>query len=309
MNKEINCNPELVDGKKCDYLDFVYRLINQTRVKEDNIERSVAVEVALHLRVERCTNAPELGNLIYSTTLLPGEKVRIYTQDRKSRFPSDAGSQLSCRHEQSSEEQYYINSFESLMSDLESRDQSSSSSTISGSSSTGASTSGISGTLFNGPSVSVSGSFNSASTRDFISELNVHAQSCHNRAVHVTPEANATQISEIQTRQYGEGKSEKHFESSARIYQNKNECHSVSYLFYQVNKRQTTRFTIMAIKTRVIDPIAKSDVVNHPLVADRKLTTIPTVVQAMMLQTSMSWQTWYSPQLTYWVLMKILALH
>jgi hypothetical protein len=276
-------------------------------VKEDNVERSVAVEVAL--RLERCTNALELGNLIYSTTLLPGERVRIYTQDKKSRFSFDAESQLSYRREQSAEEQHYMNSFESFISGLESRDQSSSSSTTSGSSSTGASTSGIFGKLFNGPSVSVSKSFNGASTRDFIRELNVHAESSHNRSVHVTREANATQIGEVQTRQHAEGESENHFESSGRNSQNKNQCHSVSYLFYQVNKRQTTRFTIMAVKARVIDPVAKSDVVNHPLVTDRKLTIIPPAVQAMMLQTSMSWQTWYSPQLTYWVLMKILAIH
>jgi hypothetical protein len=137
----------------------------------------------------------------------------------------------------------------------------------------------------------------------------VHAESSHNRSVHVTREANATQIGEVQTRQHAEGESENDFESSNRIFQNKNHCHSVSYLFYQVNKRQTTQFTIMAVKARVIDPVAKSDVVNHPLVADRKTTTFPTVVQAMMLQTSVTWQTWYSPQLTYWVLMKILAIH
>ena len=117
MANEMECCPTLIDGKKCDYLDFVYRLTNYTNVNADNRDQRVAVEVALHVRVERCTDDLELGNLVYSTTLLPGEKVRLYTQDRKSRFSFDSESQLSYRHEQSSEEQYYMESFESFFSE------------------------------------------------------------------------------------------------------------------------------------------------------------------------------------------------
>lgn len=280
MANEMECCPTLIDGKKCDYLDFVYRLTNYTNVNADNRDQRVAVEVALHLRVERCTDDLELGNLVYSTTLLPGEKVRLYTQDRKSRFSFDSESQLSYRHEQSSEEQYYMESFESFMSDLESRDQSGASATTSGSASSKGETSGLFGTLINGPSVSVSGSFNGASTRDFLRELNVHAESSHNRSVQMTREASSTQIGEVQTRQHAEGESENHFESSSRFFQNRNKCHAVSYLFYQVNKRQTTRVTIKAVNTRVIDPVAKSDVVNNAVVADRKFSIIPTAVLA-----------------------------
>ncbi len=280
MTHNIECCPELDDGRKCDYLDFVYRLTNYTNVNTDNRDRRVAVEVALHVRVERCTDKLELGNLIHSTTLLPGEKVRIYSQDRKSRFSFDSDSQLSYRHEQSAEEQYYMESFESFMSDLQSRDESGSSSTTSGSASSQAGTSGFFETLFGGPSVSVSGSFNGASTHDFIRELSVHAESSHNRPAQMTRTASATQIGEVQTRRHAEGESENHFESSSRVFENKNNCHAVTYLFYQVNKRQTTRFTIQAVSTRVIDPVASSNVVNNPVVADRKLSVIPTAVLA-----------------------------
>ena len=54
----------------------------------------------------------------------------------------------------------------------------------------------------------------------------------------------------------------------------------MSYLFYQVDKVQTTKVTIQAVRTRVIDPAADSSVVNRPVVADRKLSVIPTAILA-----------------------------
>jgi hypothetical protein len=278
--KKSPCCPELVDGKKCDYLDFVYRLTNHTNVNLDNQRQRVAVEVALHIRVERCTGPLQLGNVVYSTTLLPGEKVRLFTQDRRSRFSFDSESQLSYRHEQSAEEQFYLDSYEKFMSDLNSRDESSATSTSSGSASSDASTSGLFGTIFNGPSASISGSFDAKSTRDFIRELNVHAEASHNKSVQMTRESSAVQVGEVQTRTHTEGESESHVESSSRLFSNANRCHSVSYLFYQVDKQQTVKVSIQAVNTRVIDPAASSAVVNNPVLANPKLTVIPTAVLA-----------------------------
>lgn len=280
MEQNKLCCPEFNDGKKCDYLDFVYRLNHPTNTNLDNRDRTVNVEVSIHIRIERCTGPLQLGNVVYSTTLIPGEKVRLYTQDRRSRFTFDAESQLSYRHEQSAEEQYYMDSFQQFMSDLESTDQSSSSSSSSGSASSSGGTSGFFETIFSGPSVSVSGNYNSESTRDFFRELRVHSESSHNQSVQMTRESTAMQIGEVQSRQHAEGESESHFESSSRTFQNNNRCHSVSYLFYQVDKQQTTRVSVESIKTRVIDPAADSSVVNRPVVADRKLSIIPAAVLA-----------------------------
>lgn len=284
MEQNKLCCPEFSDGKKCDYLDFVYRLTHPTNTSLDNRQRTVEVEVAIHIRIERCTGPLQLGNVVYSTTLLPGEKVRLYTQDRRSRFTFDAESQLSYRHEQSAEEQYYMESFQKFMSDLQSTDQGGSSSSSSGSSSTSGDTSGLLETIFSGPSVSVSGNYNSESTRDFFRELRVQAESSHNRSVQMTRESNATQVGEVQSRQHAEGESENHFESSSRTFQNTNRCHSVSYLFYQVDKQQTTRVSIKSVKTRVIDPAADSSVVNRPVVADSKFSVIPAAVLATSKQ-------------------------
>jgi hypothetical protein len=275
-----SCCPELVDGKKCDYLDFVYRLTNHTDVNLDTRQQRVAVEVAIHVRIERCTGPLQLGNVVYSITLLPGEKVRLFTQDRRSRFSFDSETQLSYRHEQSAEEQFYMESFEKFMSDLNSRDESHGSTSSSGSSTTNASTSGLFGTIFNGPSASISGSFNASATMDFIRELNVHAESSHNKSVQMTRESSAVQVGEVQTKTHTEGESESHVESSSRTFSNPNRCHSVSYLFYQVDKQQTTKVSIRAVKLRVVDQAASSAVVNNPVLGNRKLSVIPTAILA-----------------------------
>jgi len=164
------CCPKLPDGKKCDFLDFVYRLTHIASVNEDNRTHRVPVEVALHVRLERCAGPMELGNLVYSNTLLPGEKVRLFSLDRRSRFTYDSETQLSYRHEHMAEEQYYMNAVDQFMSDLESSDRSTSSSSSSGSSSASAGTSSLLGSLINGPSVSMSGRYNAQSTRDFLRE-------------------------------------------------------------------------------------------------------------------------------------------
>ncbi|MEJ2455170.1 MAG: hypothetical protein P8103_13570 [Candidatus Thiodiazotropha sp.] len=65
------CCPELPDGKKCDYLDFIYRLTRMATVTGDKHPPAVPVEVALPVRLERRTGPLELGNLVDSATLLP----------------------------------------------------------------------------------------------------------------------------------------------------------------------------------------------------------------------------------------------
>lgn len=274
------CCPKLPDGKKCDFLDFVYRLTHIASVNEDNRTHRVPVEVALHVRLERCAGPMELGNLVYSNTLLPGEKVRLFSLDRRSRFTYDSETQLSYRHEHMAEEQYYMNAVDQFMSDLESSDRSTSSSSSSGSSSASAGTSSLLGSLINGPSVSMSGRYNAQSTRDFLRELNVHAESSHNRAVQITRESNSVSIGEVSTRQHVEGESESHLESSSRMFSNPNRCHAVTYMFYQVNKVQITRLTIQAVGTRVIDPVGSSSVVSRPIAKDQALTAIPAGVLA-----------------------------
>src|SRR5215212_10046481 len=90
------CCPDLQPSENCDVLDFNYRQLHPVRVGD----QPVTVEVILHVRLTRCSGPLALGDLVYSTTLFPGEKVRLFTSDRRSSFSLDSSTNLSYRSEQ-----------------------------------------------------------------------------------------------------------------------------------------------------------------------------------------------------------------
>ena len=162
---EVPCCPALATDNICDVLDFHYRTRHTTNVTAGG--RRVQVEVLIHARLERCPGPMTLGDLVYSTTLLPGEKVRLFTSDRRTRFSVDSESKVSYRHEQTSEERYYMSSMHDFMSDLSVRDSGSASSSNKGSARGHGETSSALGAIFSGPSVDVSGSYDASSTSSF----------------------------------------------------------------------------------------------------------------------------------------------
>src|SRR5262245_55325453 len=119
----VPCCPDLTTDKACDVLDFHYRTTHRTVVEN----RTVLVEVLIHARLERCPGPLALGDLAYSTTLLPGEKVRLFTADRRTQFSFDSATSLSYRNEQTSEENFFMSSMSDSMSDISVRDEASSS--------------------------------------------------------------------------------------------------------------------------------------------------------------------------------------
>src|SRR5215208_3650069 len=103
MENKIPCCPPLETDKACDVLDFHYRLRHNAVVGAGDRRQNVPVEVIIHVRIERCPGPMALGDLVYTTTLLPGEKVRLFTTDRRSRFTFDSATKVSYRNEQTSE--------------------------------------------------------------------------------------------------------------------------------------------------------------------------------------------------------------
>jgi hypothetical protein len=267
----VPCCPELSKEPCCDRLTYDYRLINRVG--------DIPVEVKIRVLFERCPGELSLGDLVYSTTLLPGERVRLYTSSRKNRFTFDSASQVSYRHEQTSEESYYMSSVDRFMSDLEVRDDIDSDRSSSGSFKTDGSTSGAIETVVAGGSVSVSGNHNSSSTFDFLRELSSHAESSHHRSVQATRASSSVSIGEVSTRSHAEGESESTFEAATRTIANLNRCHAVTYFAYQINKKQTIRFKIQAITRRVVDPAGNSKVSLLPPRFAGEVSVIP---QAML---------------------------
>lgn len=253
---DVPCCPKLSKKPCCERLIYTYRLTH-------NIQ-DIPVEVAIRVLFERCPGPLSLGDLVYSTTLLPGERVRLFTSSRKNRFTFDSASQVSYRHEQTSEESFYMSSFDRFMSDISTRETINANESSSGSFRTDGSVSSALESLLFGPSATVSGSFNNTSTFDFVRELSSHAEASHERSVSATRASSSVSVGEVQTRNHAEGESESTFESATRSIANLNRCHAVTYFAYQINKSQTVRFKILSIVRRVLDPVGDSKVDAMP---------------------------------------------
>ena len=274
------CCPELAKGNSCDTLDFHYRLVHTATVTLNNQRQTVPVEVLLHMRLERCTGPLTLGDLVYSQTLFPGEKVRLFTSDRRTEFTFDSSTKLSYRNTQTQEEHFYMSSMSDFLSDVTVRDDSKSTNQSHGSSEGHTDVSGALQSFFTGPSVDVKGSYNADSTSDFLRELNQHAQASHHATEESTRTASSVSVGEVQTRTHSEGESQDHFESSSREFSNPNHCHAITFFFYRINKTQTVKFTLESIQRRVIDPAADTKITKNPFVSVGQIKAIPAGVLA-----------------------------
>jgi hypothetical protein len=124
------------------------------------------------------------------------------------------------------------------------------------------------------------GSHNAESTRDFLNQHKAHSEGAERQAVEATHKAHSLSVGEVSTRSHAEGQSEDHFESSSREFQNKNQCHAVTFIFYRINKTQVVKYTLEAIERRVLDPVAPNRVVNSPVKLRGDISVIPQSVPA-----------------------------
>lgn len=270
---DISCCPEISREPCCDRLQVTYGLTSRVL---DN----VTVEVSIVAEIERCPGPLALGDVVYSTTLLPGEKVRLNTASRNTRFTYDSESEVSYRHEQSSEETYYMASMDRFMSDLSVRDSGSGGQKSDSDFEVNTSGSYASIGFAGGGKVNVDGNFSSESSYDFLRELSRHAESSHERSVQATRAVNSVQVGEVQSRSHAEGESESAYEASTRVFENRNQCHAVTYFAYQLVKRQTIRFRIKAVLRRVIDPAGNAVADARPIRPATGLTVLPNGVLA-----------------------------
>ncbi len=269
---DLPCCPEITKDPCCDRLRFTYRL-------EYNLS-DLPVEIVITAELERCPGPLALGDVVYSTTLLPGERVRLFTSSRNSRFSYDSESEVTYRHEQASEETYYMTSVDRFMSDLTVNETGGGSAESSSEFETEGSVSNWTDAIFGRPDAKVEGSFSAESSFDFMRELNRHAEASHERSVQGTRAANSVAVGEVQSRSHAEGESESTYEASTRTIQNKNDCHAVTYLAYQLVKKQTVRFRILSVLRRVKDPAADTAVATRPLRPNSRVGVIPNGVLA-----------------------------
>src|SRR5689334_2632213 len=215
--EDIPCCPPLSTDPVCDVLDMRRRLVFPTQVRAEN-GLPLKVEVIFHTRFARCSGPQALGDLAYTTTLLPGETVRLATTDRRSRFSFDSESNLSYRSEQMSEEQYRMSSLRSFMSDQNSTDNGSNRSTDKGSWDFHGDASGSIGFLSASADANAHGSHNAESTFEYLQEHSAHAQMADNLSVESTRKAHSMSMGEVSSREHKEGESEDHFEAASREF-------------------------------------------------------------------------------------------
>jgi hypothetical protein len=262
--RAIPCCPELKECAVCDTLNFPFRLPFHPVIDAAGQRTTVPVEVTLHFRLTRCAGPMALGDLMYTTTLLPGEVVRLNSSNRHSRFSFDSETKLSYWNESTSEESYYAAGMAHGMSNLNVLDTGSASSSFSSSAVSGGGGAGIDLGFFSiGGSASAS-SYDAQSSNTFARALSQHAESLQQHMEVSTRAASSMSIGEVSTRAHQEGESEDQFESSSRTFRNPNRCHAVSFYFYHINKCQTVKFELVSIERRVIDPQAPTSVKLNP---------------------------------------------
>jgi hypothetical protein len=277
---DLECCPELSQQPVCDTLNFRYRLPFRPRVGDGKLR--IPVEVVLHFRLERCSKSLVIGDPIYSTTLLPGEQVRLFTSDRHTRWSYDSESSLAYRHETTSEESFYTTGMAQAMSDLTINESGTSRSSYEESWAEGGG--GASFSLFGLIEVGGGGgggSYDSESTHAFSRSLSQHAESASRYVAAGVRAKSATSIGEVEQRTHKEGESEAHYESSSRMFRNPNKCRAVTYLFYKLNKLQTIRFKLEAIERRVEDSKVPTGAYQRvPLDTTGRVTVLPEYISA-----------------------------
>jgi len=277
--QDISCCPDLETAPICDVLDFRRHLIFPTTIRNEQ-GQMVQVEVIFHTRFTRCPGPMALGEIAYSTTLLPGEKVRLASTDRHTRFSFDSESKLSYRSEQISEEQYRMRALRAFMSDQNVEDSGSDNYSEQGKWDFHGDASGSLGFLSASADTNARGSHSASSSRDYLRQHRAHAEMSDNQSVEATRMAHSISIGEVSSRSHAEGETSDHFESSSREFKNPNACHAITFLFYRINKTETIKFELVSIERRVLDPVAPTPAPANPFRGVGQIATVPQEVPA-----------------------------
>jgi len=254
-----DCCPILHPYEACDELDFRYRLPFRRTVHG----QEVLVVVTLRFRLERCSGPLTLGNLLYTTTLLPGEQVRLLTTDRNSRFSFNEDTQAKGEEYNTSQESFFLAGMADSMSNLSVLEGASEDTAFRSQLEKSGSHSGLHlGWLDLGGWVSAT-SYDAEAAKRFASSLKEHAETSSRHVEASVRAARSLSISEVATRTQIQGQQQERYEAASRVFSNPNTCHAVTYLFYRIDKIETLRFKLVAIERKVYDPACPSGVSKH----------------------------------------------
>jgi hypothetical protein len=277
--KTVGCCPSLEPCDACDQLDITYRLPFRPVVAiEGTAAQVIPVEVTLRFQLERCSGPLTLGDLLYSTTLLPGENVQLFTSDRHSRFSFDSSTQLASRQYTTSEDSFYLAGMANATSDLTVLAGGSQTSTFHDSAVSGGGSAGLDLGFFSIGGSAAASSYDANSASTFASFLSQHAQTSSRHVEAGVHAAASTSIGEVSTRTHTASESEDQYESSSRTFSNPNRCRALTFLFYRIDKCNTVKFSLVGIDRRVDDPASPTGVELNPAPPARNVAIIPDAI-------------------------------
>jgi hypothetical protein len=260
---KVGCCPPLHPCESCDQLDVRYRLPFRPVVQTRDGEQQLLVEVTVCFRLECCTGPLTLGDLLYSTTLLPGEKVRLLTSDRNSRFSFSSDADYAARQFTTSEQSFFLSGMADSMSNLDVLRQGQQKSSYRAAAASGGHYAGLDLGFLDIGGYAAASSYDASAASAFFSSLSEHAESSSRQVENGVRAAASTSVAEVASRTHAVGESADKYESASREFANPNRCHALTYLFYRIEKCQKLRFKLVAIERRVDDPACPTGI--HPL--------------------------------------------
>jgi len=278
---KIPCCPILYDCNDVNTLDFYYRV--RVPYVSDNGDK-VLYEVTFHYQLIRSFKCYSPGDISYSTTLLPGETVKLFSNDRRSTFSIDSESLTAVRQAAFSEDSHYLYEVASSISNVNVNDlnTSSTSNSQSGSNWQAGGSAGLDlGFISIGGGGGGGGSSsNYNSLTSVLHQLNQNSQSASKHAQITVNSASSIAIGEVQTRTHTSGESEDIYESSSKTISNMNKCNSVTYYFYRINKCYQSIYKLADIHFRILTENSFNSLIPKPIRPYTGLTITPVPVLA-----------------------------
>ena len=262
-DKEVKTGEEVKLGKPCppfamkpeptcDITNLTYRL--------NVVVGHRLVEMALHYEVERCSLEYTLGDLIYSTTLLPGERVWLSFRNRHSVSRLTEDTAFSASTYARSSESLWMDTYRNLATDIDWKAGEMMRSSSHSEFETKAEGGYTSFLFWGGGDVKVSGKYDRNSASDFFSESQRHLRSSFHQTNEISRTSESTAITEINSHRSVEQELRDELKAGVRVFQNINKCHTLTFLFYQICRRQRIRIKLSGVSYRALNPDAETAV-------------------------------------------------
>lgn len=237
--------PNQVSTPSTDVVRREFRHLLWTNEKGEPLK--APVEVVVSTRLERTAGQYLIGDLVYTLSLLPGEEVRLFTTDRRTRFSLDTETKIGYHASASFEDHMYLSAMDSFMGQMSASSWAHAESGSSGSFRAHGESSNVFESLFSGPEADMSGSFNTNSFADFVSGMSAQASTAHHLSATATNTASAVSVGAVGMRNSIEGKLETHVEMNYRSFRNPSRTRAVTFYFFQIRRAHTVRFFVDSI--------------------------------------------------------------